>query len=352
MWDTHSTSRLSLRVARNLLCSQIQGWSTNECRRCALVLHPNLRIISFFSRPAFWILSPAPVASMAAVGCVNRRDGFWLVWGIWAEDSPLVMKCGYSPKPDSRDRRWGFTLVELLVVIAIIGLLVALLLPALSQGKEKARSTVCKSNLRQISIALINFTDENEHFPADSYLNTTISPFITYGWPAHLLPYTSSNATVFRCPSTGSQFEWPTNKSSKGYPFPFNIDTGNTPFSYGYNHWAVANIGGYGLGGAPGSEVPAAKVLRPADMIAFGDSNGDGFWDADISFHRLAMLGGPQPLAPPGTRHKSGANVVFCDGHVEWARQSKWIERTDATAKRWNNDNQPHRPLWVSGMGF
>lgn len=249
-------------------------------------------------------------------------------------------------------RRHGFSLVELLVTIAVIALLAAVLLSALSQGKENARSVICKSNLRQIGIALINFTDENEHFPADSYWDPSISPFITYGWPAHLLPEASSNTTVFRCPSTSSEFNWPTNRSPKGYPFPFNIDKGVTRFSYGYNHWAVASGGGYGLGGAPGSEVRSMKVLRPADMIAFGDSDGDGFWDGDISFHRVAMVGGPQPLAPPGTRHKGGANIVFCDGHVEWARQQKWMEKTDETARRWNNDNQPHRPLWVSGTGL
>ena len=249
-------------------------------------------------------------------------------------------------------KRNGFTLVELLVVIAIIALLAALLLPSLTQGKESARAVACRSNLRQINVALVNFTDEHEHFPADSYRDASISPFITYGWPAYLLPYVSSNTAIFRCHSTRTDFDWPTNRSSKGYPFPFNIDRATTLFSYGYNHWAVASVGGYGLGGAPGSEVPANKVSQPSDMISFGDSDGDGSLDGDISFHQLIMPGGPQPLAPPGNRHKRGANVVFYDGHVEWARQSKWMERTDAAARRWNNDNQPHRPLWVSRTGL
>ena len=167
-----------------------------------------------------------------------------------------------------------------------------------------------------------------------------------------MLSYVSSNTTVFRCHSTRAEFDWPTNRSSKGYPFPFNIDTGTTKFSYGYNRSAVANVGGFGLGGAPGSEVRATKVVSPSEMIAFGDSDGDGSLDGDISFHRLAMPGGLQPLAPPGNRHKKGANMAFCDGHVEWARQPKWIEQTDAAARRWNNDNQPHRPLWVTRPGF
>lgn len=248
--------------------------------------------------------------------------------------------------------RSGFTLVELLAVIAIIAILAALLLPALASAKASARSAACKSNLRQLGIALLSFTHDNEHYPASEYLDPRISSFVTYGWPAYLLPYVSSNTALFRCSSTPSEFEWTTNRSSRGYSFPFNIGLGNQRFSYGYNHWAVAAVGGYALGGAPDSEVPESRVLKPADMIAVGDSDGDGFFDGDIAFHRFALPGGPQAVWPPGTRHKGGANIVFCDGHVEWARQTKWIERTDEAARRWNNDNKPHRELWVSSGGM
>jgi prepilin-type processing-associated H-X9-DG protein len=253
-------------------------------------------------------------------------------------------------------RRWrglpAFTLVELLVVIAVIATLTTVPLPARARAKASGRSAVCKSNLRQIGIALIGFTHDNGHYPADVYWNTSISPLVTYGWPAYLLPNVSSNAGVFRCPATDSESDWPTNRSPKGYPFPFNIDTGTSRFSYGYNHWAVANVSGYGVGGAPGSEVPESRVLKPADMIAIGDSDGNGVLDGDIGFHRLPSASGPQPIFPPGSRPKGGANIVFCDGHVEWAKQSKWIELTDEVARRWNNDNKPHRELWVSRGGM
>jgi prepilin-type processing-associated H-X9-DG protein/prepilin-type N-terminal cleavage/methylation domain-containing protein len=246
----------------------------------------------------------------------------------------------------------AFTLVELLVVIAITAVLAALLLLTLADAKASARSAACKSSLRQIGIALISSTQDNEHYPARSCWDTAISPFTAYGWPAYLLPYLSSNPSIFRCPSTGSEFDWPTNRSPRGYPFPFNIDIGSSRFSYGCNQWAVADVSGYGLGGAPGSEVPESRVLKPADMIAIGDSDGNGVLDGDIGFHRLPSASGPQPIFPPGSRHKSGANIVFCDGHVEWAKQSQWIELTDETARRWNNDNKPHRELWVSRGGM
>jgi prepilin-type N-terminal cleavage/methylation domain-containing protein len=104
----------------------------------------------------------------------------------------------YSPVVRSHG---GFTLIELLVVVAIIGILVALLLPAVQQAREAARRTRCKSNLRQIALALHNYHDTFGIFPSGQYYcrpNTPCSaPAFTadgWGWTASLLPFVDQAA--------------------------------------------------------------------------------------------------------------------------------------------------------------
>src|SRR3954466_9243849 len=87
----------------------------------------------------------------------------------------------------------GFTLIELMVVIALLGLMVALLLPAIQSARESSRSTVCRNNLKQIGTALINYETVHKHFPkgAEGYFDRMLSPAPMYGlsWWARILPF-------------------------------------------------------------------------------------------------------------------------------------------------------------------
>lgn len=129
----------------------------------------------------------------------------------------------------SRNSKCGFTLVELLVVIAIIGVLVALLLPAIQAARESSRRTQCMNNLKQLSLGLLNFESANKKFPAGQRFSgppsdsssfamawsSTILPFIEQQAVAAQLdmkipftdpknmPASSTVISVYLCPSTG-----------------------------------------------------------------------------------------------------------------------------------------------------
>src|SRR5262245_45427892 len=108
--------------------------------------------------------------------------------------------------------RIGFTLVELLVVIAIIGVLVALLLPAVQAAREAARRTQCTNNIRQLTLAVHNFHDVNLVFPAaqDQWVNSK-GATIGCSWHTRILPFIEQQAVYQQYNFDGAWDELNTN---------------------------------------------------------------------------------------------------------------------------------------------
>ncbi|MCM8820408.1 MAG: type II secretion system GspH family protein [Candidatus Omnitrophica bacterium] len=141
-----------------------------------------------------------------------------------------------------RERKMGFTLIELLVVVAIIAILAAMLLPALSQARERARASRCLNNLKQLGTAFYLYLDNyNEYFPPLN-INTTES----FYWPEAIHPYVSQRGDIgisqykFRDNVRSFNTVWFC-PSHKPISFTF-FSTGNSRYiSYGYNNTIGGN---------------------------------------------------------------------------------------------------------------
>ncbi len=100
------------------------------------------------------------------------------------------MRCSQPPiiSPNG-GKRLGFTVVELLVVIAVIGILVALLLPAVQKARAAARRTACQNKLRQIGLAIHEFEASHGAFPAGKSRRSSVEAYDELSWLRQILPY-------------------------------------------------------------------------------------------------------------------------------------------------------------------
>jgi len=275
-----------------------------------------------------------------------------------------------------RYNRAGFSLIELLVVIAIIGILAALLLPAISKTKSKARQIQCVNNVRQLGLALQQFVADYHVYPLNVNLHwsdgdehattwrTALEQAALSGrdpWALKKLGTNWWHSTVWHCPVVPlSGFTLGTRTSTTNYSLS----------NYGYNAYGLRrweDPESLGLGGHNGNRVPTnsvdspfldsppvreSEVVNPSEMMAIGDGfvGGNGVI-VDITTEnrgRLQRTSGLQDFggstARSYSRHQGKANVVFCDGHVESPTLKFLFEDTsDAALVRWNRDHLPHR---------
>lgn len=230
-----------------------------------------------------------------------------------------------APRLRRRFRHSGFTLIELLVVIAIIAILAALLLPALSSAKERARRTSCLSRIRQFSLtATLYAGDQEEWLPGGSTDNRdktdTHTPIVSTAMRDALVKY-SGDARIFDCPSLERWLErkegWRTHQDY-GFAIGYHYLGGhtNTPWiplgPVGTNTWI-----------SPQKTTDDPQLVLLADLNVFC-----------YSFQRILA---PHCSAGPAIRDESyfesnpgavdetprhigakGGNIGLLDGSVRW----------------------------------
>jgi len=227
--------------------------------------------------------------------------------------------------------RKAFTLVELVVVAGVVTLLIAILMPAIGRSRESARQVQCASNLRQIAVALIGYTQDNRgRFPGIAtapqrpwdwvFWMRTQSPLYADFRDAPLMRYLGkADESILRCPSD----DLTTHRPGGGrYREPF-------PYSYQMNGFTAGErINCCSL--PPGGKTPSSQIKHASQKILLIEGNEamviDGVWVPPLPtsprFHDLADRHEQLQRRPAGGWLTSRGNVAFVDSHVEFVSQT------------------------------
>ena len=214
--------------------------------------------------------------------------------------------------------RRGFTLIELLVVIAVIAILASLLFPVFARARENGRRASCQSNLKQIGLGLLQYSQDNDDIlVADWYgagTGETTPPSsspVSYKWMDAIYPYIKSEQ-VFACAS-----DW---RETRNYKYHGNV----TALTKNYGSYTISH--GYGVSDpartppvshpVTGKLVHLAQVVQPVETIWVMDGTSEFFHSLTAPAATISNTA-TRTFNQAEERHLSTVNTLFCDGHVK-----------------------------------
>ena len=228
-------------------------------------------------------------------------------------------------------KKRGFTLIELLVVIAIIAILAAILFPVFARARENARRASCSSNLKQIGLGLLQYTqDFDETMPGHNMQNGTL-------WMDVIQPYVKS-AQLFDCPSNTANKYQPTT-AGVARPAPGGLGSYGANVTGWNNQYPTPPFSIPDQPNPGGTFINIARFETPATTVMVGDIAGGfelGSSDGDNAVSR-GITGpiGQRTMLENGQmrdRHLETTNILYTDGHVKSLRLDALAKRaTDGT---------------------
>lgn len=214
--------------------------------------------------------------------------------------------------------RLGFTLIELLVVVAIIAVLASLLLPVLTRTKQKAFTTACLNNQRQLQLCWQMYAGDNADIMTPNnfvYLVSAGSTNATLGedsltWcrsiaPLDGYPINETTSLLFQYNQHDGIYHCPADRSTvTGQPDKLRNR------SYNMNNSINMKMADHYR--------KITDVPRPTELFVFIDTHEDAIWDATFGVFAAGSPWQDYWLDVAADRHTRGANVSFVDGHVEY----------------------------------